>query len=72
MNNCRLEEYFKDSPGELQAYTLYCRERRKHIMVDLPNMTEEDMNQRLSGEWLNMSSKEKEIYYKLSSNNKSS
>jgi hypothetical protein len=59
-----MTEHEIDSAG----YLFFKNERKEHIKVDFPTMSDEAIEKKLAGEWENLSPKLKMNFYNLVSN----
>ncbi len=51
------------------AYAAFKKSRKDHLKIDFPKLKEIDIEKRLSGEWMNMSEKEKIPFIKIVEDN---
>jgi hypothetical protein len=47
---------------ESTAFALFKKSRKEHIKIDFPNMKEDDIERRLTGEWENLNETLKSTY----------
>jgi hypothetical protein len=51
------------------AYAAFKRSRKGHLKVDFPSMKEKDIEEKLAGEWIELSEIEKMPYIKIVEDN---
>ena len=56
---------------ELNAYAIFKRARKEHLKIDLPTLTEDALEEKISLEWMNLSDKEKRPYIFMAEENAS-